>query len=683
MKRFGQHWIIFSFLVSFYLINEAQVPTYFWAEALSGNVEEIQRGTVVDNLGNVYITGVFFGTVDFDPGAGVASITPSPYGSNAYIAKYDINGNYQWAINIPIATSYGNNSIAIDASANIYITGYFAGASVDFNPAAGVTALASASGSNDIYIAKYDINGNLIWAKGIGSTGDDRGNEIIIAAGDILLTGNFNGTVDFDPGAGTSNLTSLGSGDIYIAKYNASGNFIWANQIGGSGTDDVRDIATDNSGNIFITGNFESTADFDPGAGTADLISAGWGDIFIAKYNSSGNYQWAKNIGASGYDCGTAISIDTANNLMITGTYNSTVDFDPGAGVVNYTAALGAGSYIGKFDTNGNYVWVKPLPLNTSNIDIIADDCNNIFISGSYSNIYAVSIDMDPGAGTASLSVPGSLPPPYYNIFAKYDGDGNYLWANVFGRTCYCSVAGYKSSLTIDTSGFIYYSGIFNAPFFGTSTVDFDPGAGTANLVATSGVDNTFFAKYDIGCPLIPLPVTWISFYGENKNNNNYLYWITASELNNDYFEIERSENGNEFIAIGRMQGAGTTVERHNYEFIDDDPTDGINYYRLKQVDGNGDFSLSSTIEIQAGNPDFILYPNPAKNSFYINFSSDKMIAEEITIDFFNTAGKYLFSKFSNSNSVIDISGLQAGVYFVMISNQDHSLTAKVKLIKL
>src|SRR5205085_12594088 len=116
-----------------------------------GNVESIQRGTVVDANGNVYITGDFFGTVDFAPGAGIANLTPVPYGSNAYIAKYDANGNYLWVRNIPINASYGNNSIAIDANSNIYITGFYSGNNVDFDAGPGVFLLTSVSGSNDIY----------------------------------------------------------------------------------------------------------------------------------------------------------------------------------------------------------------------------------------------------------------------------------------------------------------------------------------------------------------------------------------------------------------------------------------------------------------------------------------------------------------------------------------------------
>ena len=219
--------LIFLFIST---ISFPQPPTFNWANTIPGTVESIQRGMVVDAAGNVFITGMFFGTVDFDPGVGVANITPVPYGCNVYIAKYDINGNYLWAKNIPITASYGGGGITIDASNNVFITGYFSGTNQDFDPNAG-TAYLNSAGGNDIYFAKYDANGNYLWAKQLGSTGDDRGIEISTdATGNVFLIGNFSASVDFDPAAGITNLTSVGAADIFIAKYNSSGIFQWTKQ---------------------------------------------------------------------------------------------------------------------------------------------------------------------------------------------------------------------------------------------------------------------------------------------------------------------------------------------------------------------------------------------------------------------------------------------------------------------
>lgn len=641
----------------------AQVPVYQWAKALSGNVESIQRSTVVDAAGNVYIYGVFFGTVDFDPGSGTANVTPSPYGCNVYIAKYDANGNYLWVKNIPINASYGANSMTKDASGNLLITGFYSGTNVDFDPNGGTAYLSSVSGSSDIYIAKYDADGNYIWAKSIGSTGTDVSNEIVTdESGNMFITGYYNGTVDFDPDAGTANLTSAGSSDIFIAKYNSGGALLWAKSMGGTNTDDSRDLELDGSGNIFITGSYYSTADFDPGVGTVNLTSAGYNDIFFAKYDGSGNYLWANSMGSTSYDIGSGLDVDAGGDVYVAGTFNNTVDFDPGPGTVNYTAALGNSSYFGKYDAAGNYVWAKMLPLNTANIDVLLDPCGTMFLSGSYMSGSVSTIDLDPGSGSANVSVPGGLPPPNYNIFARYDLNGNYIWGNVFGRTCYCSVMGYKAALATDGVSYVYYSGIFNAPWFGTSTVDFDPGSGVANLTATSSVDNPFFGKYQ--CTAVTLPIELISFSGEASRGVNHLHWSTASEFNNHYFEIERSADGENFQSIGTVNGMGNSTQTVNYAFDDRDGIGNMNYYRLRQVDFDGTFRFSDVIIIRNDFSDAsISVSTISPGVFQLQCNARQVIICDVS------GRQIMRSEYSGNsgNIVIDLSREPDGIYFAML----------------
>ncbi|MBW8050175.1 MAG: hypothetical protein FVQ77_07530 [Cytophagales bacterium] len=141
------------------------------------------------------------------------------------------------------------------------------------------------------------------------------------ASGNAYITGSFQYTADFDPGAGVQNLTSVGSADIFFAKYDANGNYLWAKSIGGIASDIGYSIATDTSGNVYITGFFSGisgdtiTADFDPGAGVQNLTPVGGDDIFFAKYDANGNYLWAKSIGSAGYDVGHSIATDASGNV--------------------------------------------------------------------------------------------------------------------------------------------------------------------------------------------------------------------------------------------------------------------------------------------------------------------------------------------------------------------------------
>src|SRR5262249_36288313 len=157
-------------------------------------------------------------------------------------------------------------SIAVDASGNVYTTGYFTG-TADFDPDAGVFNL-TAAGSFDIFVSKLSASGNFVWAKVMGGGSDDLGQSISVdASGNVCTTGYFTGTADFDPGAGVFNLTAAGYYDIFVSKLDASGNFAWAKAIGGTGGDEGYSIAIDSSGNVYTTGAFGGTVDFDPNAG--------------------------------------------------------------------------------------------------------------------------------------------------------------------------------------------------------------------------------------------------------------------------------------------------------------------------------------------------------------------------------------------------------------------------------
>ncbi|MBI4648818.1 MAG: T9SS type A sorting domain-containing protein, partial [Bacteroidia bacterium] len=226
---------------------------------------------------------------------------------------------------------------AVDGTSNCYITGYFKG-TADFDPGIETVNLTSV-GNEDIFFAKYDANGNYLWAKSIGGTSSNHGSSIAIdGTGNCYITGYFRGTTDFDPGAGTANLTPVDSSDIFFARYDVNGNYLWAKSIGSTSMDFGISIAVDSIGNCYITGFFRVTTDFDPGTGTVNLTSIGNWDIFFAKYDANGNYLWAKNIGSSYGDGGYSIAVDDTGNIYLTGYFQSTADFNPGAGTANLTS---------------------------------------------------------------------------------------------------------------------------------------------------------------------------------------------------------------------------------------------------------------------------------------------------------------------------------------------------------
>jgi len=202
----------------------------------------------------------------------------------------------------------------------------------------------------------------LEWAKSMGGTGNEYGNSMAIdALGNVYTVGNYMGTVDFNPGTGTFNLTSVGLFDIFISKLDASGNFVFAKSMGGPLNDWATSIAL--SGNIYTTGYFYGTADFDPGAGTFNLTSSNdSSDIFISNLDASGNFVYAKSMGGTSSKCySQSITIDASGNVYTTGYFSGTSDFDPGTGVFNLTTTGVNDIFISKLDASGNFVWAKSM----------------------------------------------------------------------------------------------------------------------------------------------------------------------------------------------------------------------------------------------------------------------------------------------------------------------------------
>ncbi|MFA7028830.1 MAG: SBBP repeat-containing protein, partial [Candidatus Cloacimonadaceae bacterium] len=218
---------------------------------------------------------------------------------------------WQWAKQAG-GTDYDfGQDIAIDSSGNSYITGYFPG-----NASFGTTELTS-SGGIDIFVAKLDSDGNWLWAQKAGGTSDDGGYSIAIdSSGNSYVTGYFHSTASF----GNITLTSSGSYDIFVAKLDSNGNWLWAKKAGGTSDDYGYSITIDFSGNSYVTGYFYSTASF----GTTTLTSSGDCDIFVAKMDSSGNWLWAKKAGGTYSDEGWGIAIDSSGNSYVTGYFEGT-----------------------------------------------------------------------------------------------------------------------------------------------------------------------------------------------------------------------------------------------------------------------------------------------------------------------------------------------------------------------
>jgi hypothetical protein len=470
MKRTILIAIMFIGLFPFVNYNLLTAQNFEWAKRIGGGNHDEGLSIALDASGNVYTVGFFQGTVDFDPGTGTYNLT-SAGDADIFISKLDPSGNYVWAKQMGGTSHDEGVSIAIDASGYVYTTGVFWG-TADFNPGAGTYELTSFAGP-DIFISKLDASGNFVWARQIGGISTDVSTAIALdTSGNVYTTGYFWGTPDFDPGPGTYNLTSFGSLDVFISKLDAFGNFVWAKQLGGADFDYSQSIALDASGNVYTTGWFEGKGDYDPGAGTCNLTSAGDFDIFISKLDATGSFVWAKRMGGTSFEVGNSINIDTSGNVYTTGNFEGTADFDPGAGVYNLNASH-KDIFISKLDASGDFIWAKRIggSSDDTGISIDLDATGGVYYTGFFSN----TVDFDPGTGTYNLSAMGD---PDICI-SKLDASGNFLWA--------CRLGGISfelgMSIAFDASGYVYTTGNF------LDVVDFDPGSGIYNLTPLGDYD--------------------------------------------------------------------------------------------------------------------------------------------------------------------------------------------------
>ncbi|MBK8846298.1 MAG: SBBP repeat-containing protein [Bacteroidetes bacterium] len=420
----------------------AQAPDWQWAKGIGGTGGDLSYSIAVDKTGNIYTTGTFSGTVDFDPGVGVFNLT-STGSSDIFISKYDNSGNFIWAKSAGgTSSSYSySNSVATDFSGNIFITGVFVGPTITF----GTTTLTNVGTSGfDIFLTKYDSNGNVIWAKSAGGNWSDQSLSVSTdISGNVFITGLFSYQITF----GTTPLTGAGDLDIFIVKYDSSGNVLWAKSEGGTGDDRGYCVATDANGNIFITGPFDSpTITF----GATTLTKGGITDIFIAKYDSSGNVLWAKRAGGTKYDIGISVATDASGNVFMTGYFGSpTIKF--GTTTLTKTGVNSLDIFITKYNPNGNVLWAKGAGGTAGEIgySVATDTSGNAFVSGYFASPTITF-------GTTTLSNAGSN-----DIFiTKYSASGNVLWAKGVGGID--SDVGH--SVCTNTSGDVFITGYFSSP---------------------------------------------------------------------------------------------------------------------------------------------------------------------------------------------------------------------------
>ena len=462
--------ILLSFILFMYSICSFS-QDFEWVKSVGGGSLDRGNSIITDNDGNVLVAGVFVGTADFDPGTGIENRTSSGSG-DIFILKLDANGDFLWVKTIGGLTSDAPNSIDIDGDNNIHVLGFFSG-TVDFDPGPGALNLTS-NGSSDIFVLKLNSIGDLVWCKSFGGVETDDGREVVVDdLGNSYVTGIFRSTVDLNPGVAVENYTSNGGDDIFIQKLDSFGNSLWIKTFGGTSSDQSYSICLDGFSNIYTTGYFLHTVDFDPTLLVDNHLSIGGNDAFIHKMDSDGNYLWTKTFGGSGTDRGTAVTTDLSGNVIVGGDFQATVDFDPGPSVMMFSSAGNYDCFVQKLDSDGEFIWCNSFGGLSGDglISIFTDTDENIYSSG----FFRESVDFDPGV-FSSILVSAGISDAF---FQKVDSDGDFVWSQRIGST----TSEVPRSSSIDGLGNIYSTGNFS------TTVDFDHTLAVYNLSPVGSSD--------------------------------------------------------------------------------------------------------------------------------------------------------------------------------------------------
>jgi len=383
----------------------AQTVNFNWAKRMGAANNDLGISIGVDAAGNVYTVGTFTGNVDFDPGPGTFMLNSLGV-PNTYISKFSSSGNFIWAKQIRQFTPGLNigGFLSVDPSGSIFYSSTLVGI-VDADPGPGIFPLGTLTSLGESFITKLNAAGNFVWARRLAG-----GNNGILSlqtdpAGNILATGLFNTSTDFDPGAGTYTLTSNGLPDAFILKLNSSGNFTWAKQINGPALELSLCLTTDASGNVYTTGSLTGTVDFDPGPGVFNLNAAGLTNAFILKLDNGGNLVWAKQVGGLLSSEGDALLLDSNGDLQVTGNFSGTADFDPGPGNVSLTAAGLTDVFLLTLDNAGNYSGV--VKVGGTGADrpsrMTMDTAGKLYLTGTFSG----NAEFDPGPGTFNIATNG------------------------------------------------------------------------------------------------------------------------------------------------------------------------------------------------------------------------------------------------------------------------------------
>ena len=535
-----------------------------------------------------------------------------------------VKRSYGSKINVH-ADGYGNeaNSIAADSSGNVYAVGYYLSSNIIFDNDT-LYNLSTDISNNDIFIVKYDKDGNVLWARSIGGKGDDEPTSVASDInGNVYIAGYFNSdTIVF----GNDTIVNKNNhGKVLLCKYDANGNSQWARISNGTSDDQATSVTVDNAGNVYITGNFISPKIcFD----SDTLTNIGSLDIFLVKYTANGKVIWAKSFGGIGQDDSYSIS-EKNGNVFIGGDFKGSYIAFGNDTLFNNSMSGYSDFFLVKLDSTGNVHWARSAggPSDERIYAINTDKFGNILVTGVFfSNTFMLD--------TIKLMVTSVISDDFF--VAKYSTEGQVLWAKSGGGNNDDA----SSSIVSDGLGDAIVTICYNSPSIVIG----------ADTLHNAGLYDGVIAEYDMNGNM-----QWTKNIGGSTDDGAYS--ATVNSL------------GNIFVA-GFYQSPTIIFDAFT---LTRDQTSGFSTAYVAKLED----VILGVNNIDKTNSIYV-YPNPCNGLLTV---SNTNINNDAVLSVYNIFGENIFIKKNPSTSEhIDLSAYSKGVYFVKITSA--KTTEVVKIIK-
>jgi hypothetical protein len=681
--------LLAAIFTTFLTPNAFSQITHQWSMSVGGTGQDGMYENTIDASGNIYTCGYFKNTVDFDPSTSVnnLSVTVGTTKGDAFVQKLDAQQNFLWAKSFSSSSGEHESakSIATDANNNVYVLGTYNGY-IQLDPSDTSIWGGGVTTSQRPFLVKLDSAGNYQWGYGwktTGSSGEMEALKLLVdASGKIFIGGYYSGTVDFDPTNNSNQSYSSTSREAFLLRISTTGTLEKVRTISSSNKCLFNTMEFDQQSNLYFTGNFQGSIDFDNGSGSQIVNSSGTSSMYLSKVDTGFSHIWAYGSGAP--SSRVALSVSSSGHLYYTGYYNFSRDLEFGSGTQNFTSSGSSDVYVIKMDTAGATHWIKTFG-GTGNETVRALEVTpqeNLQIAGSFFG----TVDIDPNSSVFNVTAVGQR--DCYVL--KLDSAGSFISGASFGSSDYDEVY----EILVPSENEFYISGYYH------NTMDVDPTSGTQNITSNGNTDfylirlntcspsQSSFTEAICGSYTVPSGNATYSTSGTyNDTIANFSGCDSVMTISLTIFPNNINATVNQTIDGLVAQASGTNLTYTWMDCINNQTVAGATNqtfmpsangdYAVIVDDGNcidtsACFSINNVgIEEDKLLNEIVVYPNPTSGIVQI-----ESLVHVNNIDVLDLTGRIVLSY--ENNETADLTSLTAGVYLIKISTDSGDFVRRV-----